>query len=88
MIPEDITIDIVNIFRNKDIRRCSRRGNRLEKQYGTIASIWTQLDVSSSEAALKAEQAALPYIRKCMHYGRIRSFEIRAKKVSSSCTII
>lgn len=64
MIPEDITIDIVNIFRNK--RYTEGVVDEVidwKNNMGQSPVIWTQLDVSSNEAALKAEQAALPYIR-------------------------
>ena len=64
IIPEDITIDIVNIFRNKRYTEgvvdevIDWKNNTEQSPVG-----WTRLDVSSNEAALKAEQAELPYIR-------------------------
>lgn len=64
MIPEEITIDIVNIFRNKRYTEgIVEEVIDWKNNTGQLPVIWTQLDVSSNEAALKAEQVALPYIR-------------------------
>lgn len=63
-IPEDIQIDIVNVFRNK--RYTANEVDEVAKwkqKTGQNPVIWTQLDVSSPEAELKAEEASLPYIR-------------------------
>lgn len=63
-IPEDIQIDIVNVFRNK--RYAANEVAEVVKwkeKTGQSPVIWTQLDVSSPEAELKAEEADLPYIR-------------------------
>lgn len=63
-IPEDIQIDIVNVFRNKryaanEVAEVAKWKEKTEQN----PVIWTQLDVSSPEAELKAEEADLPYIR-------------------------
>lgn len=63
-IPEDIQIDIVNVFRNK--RYTANEVDEVVKwkeKTGQNPVIWTQLDVSSPEAELKAEEALLSYIR-------------------------
>lgn len=63
-IPEDIQIDIVNVFRNK--RYAANEVAEVAKwkeKTGQSPVIWTQLDVSSPEAELKAEEADLAYIR-------------------------
>ncbi|MFN1833815.1 CoA-binding protein [Balneola sp. MJW-20] len=67
-IPEHITIDIVNIFRNKKyaaetVKDVIERNHMQEKE----SAVWTQLDVSSPEAELLAEQNHIIYIRnKCI----------------------
>ncbi|MDX1671457.1 MAG: CoA-binding protein [Balneolaceae bacterium] len=62
-VPEEIEIDIVDIFRNSKytadmvddiIKRVEITGRK--------PVVWTQLGVSSKEAKKKAEQAGLPYI--------------------------
>lgn len=62
-IPEEIEIDIVDIFRNSKytaemvdtiIKRVEMTGRK--------PVVWTQLDVSSEEARKKAEEAGLRYI--------------------------
>lgn len=63
-IPENITVDIMNIFRNKKytdetvieiIEWADRRGQK--------PIIWTQLDVSTDSAKQKAEENGLTYIK-------------------------
>lgn len=62
-IPDDITLDIVDIFRDsrhtlqmvKDI--CRR-----VKQTGKNPVVWTQLGVSSREARERAEEEGLSYV--------------------------
>lgn len=63
-IPENIIIDIVNVFR-RSIHTEGVVGEVIEwkKKTGQNPVIWTQLDVSSAEAELLAEQENLPYIR-------------------------
>lgn len=76
-IPEDIQIDIVDIFRNKKytaemVDTIIRR----KEMTGQEPVVWTQLDVSSDEAKKKAEEAGLQYIEnKCImvEHGRARS---------------
>ncbi len=62
-IPEDVKVDVMNIFRNKRytddtvieiIEWADRRGQK--------PVIWTQLDVSTDAAKLKAEDAGLIYV--------------------------
>lgn len=67
-IPNNINIDIADIFRNKKytaemvdqvIKRSDSTGNKI--------AVWTQLGVSSKEAKQKAKEAGLPYIEnKCI----------------------
>ncbi len=63
-IPGDITIDIVNVFRRSiHTEGVVREVIEWKKKTGQNPVIWTQLDVSSAEAELLAEQESLPYIR-------------------------
>lgn len=67
-IPEDIHVDIADIFRNNQytaemvdqvIERSESTGSKI--------AVWTQLGVSSNEAKQKADEAGLPYIEnECM----------------------
>lgn len=63
-IPEDVNVDIMNIFRNKKytdetvieiIEWADRRGQE--------PIIWTQLDVSTDSAKKRAEEKGLIYIK-------------------------
>lgn len=63
-IPKETQIDIVNIFRNK--RYTPNEVDEVVKWKQETSQnpvIWTQLDVSTPEAELKAEAAGLPYVR-------------------------
>ncbi len=62
-IPEDIHIDIVDIFRRPAYTAdvVDQTLARMEKT-GETPVVWTQLGVSSYEAQQKAEAEALPYI--------------------------
>jgi predicted CoA-binding protein len=67
-IPDDITIDIVDIFRDP-----THTAGMVEEiiewsdKTGQQPVIWTQLGVSSDEAREKAEQGGLPYVEeKCL----------------------
>ncbi len=63
-IPSDIQLDIVNVFRNKRYTEgVVEEVASWKEKTGQNPVIWTQLDVSSHEAELKAEDAELPYIR-------------------------
>lgn len=62
-IPEDVNVDIMNIFRNKKytdetvieiIEWADKRGQE--------PIIWTQLDVSTDSSKKRAEEAGLTYI--------------------------
>ncbi len=67
-VPEEVIIDIVDIFRNKDYtaEMVDQVIERKEKT-GQKAVVWTQLDVSTDEAKQRAGNAGLPYVEnKCM----------------------
>ncbi len=68
VIPEEIEIDVVDIFRNKAYT-AEMVDQVIERKEMTGQSpvVWTQLDVSSPEAREKAEGAELGYVEnKCM----------------------
>lgn len=76
-IPHEISIDIVNVFRNsrysaeavKDVAEWSKKTRQKPV-------IWTQLDVSSPEAEKIAEAHELPYIRnRCIMVEWDRNFK-------------
>ena len=63
-IPKNVRVDIVNIFR----RSIHTEGVvdeviHWKKETGQNPVVWTQLDVSSPQAELKAEEAEIPYVR-------------------------
>ena len=63
-VPKDIQVDIVNVFRRSIYTvGVVEEVAQWKKETGRNPVIWTQLDVSSPQAELKAEQADLPYIR-------------------------
>ena len=63
-IPEDITIDVVDIFRRpQHTADMVRTAIERMKQTGQRPVVWTQLGVSSSEAEELAAEANLPYVR-------------------------
>lgn len=67
-IPADVAIDIVNIFR-APVHTADMVQSAIERvaQTGERPVLWTQLGVSSSEAAQLAAEADLPYVRnKCI----------------------
>jgi len=63
-LPDDVDVDIVNVFRRSehtaDVVRMTRD---YAEATGTRPVIWTQLGVSSEEAEALAEEAHLPYVR-------------------------
>lgn len=62
-IPEDITIDVVDIFRNSDFTAdMVREIISWSEKTGQKPVIWTQLDVSTDEAKSLAEDAGFKYI--------------------------
>lgn len=67
-IPGDITIDIVDIFRNSDYTAEMVDDIIKRKEMtGRSPVVWTQLGVSSPEAKKKAEEVGLPYVEeKCI----------------------
>ena len=63
-IPDSISIDVVNIFRNKEYTELMvDEVIRWSNKTGQRPLIWTQLDVSSTRAEQKAKDAGLPYVR-------------------------
>ena len=62
-VPTDITIDIVNIFRDSrhTAAMVQQAIDRIDGS-GEHPAIWTQIGVSSHEAKAKAEQADLAYV--------------------------
>ena len=63
-IPEDITVDVVDIFRRpQHTADMVRTAIERMKQTGQRPVVWTQLGVSSSEAEKLAAEANLPYVR-------------------------
>lgn len=67
-VPDEIKIDIADIFRNSDYSaEMVDQVIDYQQSTGQNPAIWTQLDVSSAEAKEKAEDAGLTYIEnKCM----------------------
>tara|TARA_R110000868_G_scaffold304437_21_gene565411 strand:+ start:44170 stop:44586 length:417 start_codon:yes stop_codon:yes gene_type:complete len=63
-IPKNVRVDIVNIFR-RSIHTSGIVDEVItwKKETGQNPVVWTQLDVSSPQAELKAEEAELPYVR-------------------------
>lgn len=63
-IPDNIKVDIVNVFRNKiHTSGVVDEVSEWKKKTKQSPVIWTQLDVSTTEAEQKAKEAELPYIR-------------------------
>lgn len=63
-VPESVHIDIVNVFRNKRYTEgVLEEVEGWKQQTGQNPVVWTQLDVSSPEAELVAENSEIPYIR-------------------------
>ena len=63
-IPQDIEIDVVDIFRRpQHTADMVRTAIERMKQTGQRPVVWTQLGVSSSEAEKLAAEANLPYVR-------------------------
>lgn len=67
-IPKDVRINIVNIFRRSEhTEGVVEEVIAWKKETGQNPVIWTQLNVSSTKAELKAEEADIPYVRnKCI----------------------
>lgn len=63
-LPDDIEIDIVNVFRNSRYaaEAVSEARDRKTKT-GQNPVVWTQLDVSSPEAEKIADENEIPYVR-------------------------
>lgn len=63
-IPEQITVDIVDIFRNKQFTaEMVDQVIERKEQTGQQPVVWTQMEVSSPEAQQKATDAGLTYIK-------------------------
>lgn len=67
-IPEDIQIDIVDIFRRSDqTAKMIDQVIKRKELTGQEPVVWTQIGVSSEEAKEKAEKAGLRYVEnKCL----------------------
>ncbi|MEL7834304.1 CoA-binding protein [Fodinibius sp. Rm-B-1B1-1] len=62
-VPKDITIDVVDIFRNSDYTADMVRDIiSWSEKTGQKPVIWTQLDVSTDEAKSLAEEAGFKYV--------------------------
>jgi len=62
-LPDDVRIDIVNIFRHPShTAEMVAMAVDYAQATGTKPTIWTQIGVSTSEARNKAEAAGLPYV--------------------------
>lgn len=62
-VPDDIIIDIVDIFRNKKYTaEMVEEIVEWSKEAGQKPVIWTQLDVSTPEAKQLAEDAGFDYV--------------------------
>lgn len=63
-VPAEITVDVVNIFRQpRYTADMVRTAIERTKQTGERPVLWTQLGVSSSKAETLAAEAHLPYVR-------------------------
>lgn len=67
-IPENIRPDIFNVFRNKaHTADFMKEVIRWKENRDHTPVVWTQLDVSSAEAEMLAEDNSIPYVRnKCI----------------------
>lgn len=76
-IPEDVQIDIVNVFRNsRHSADAIRDAAAWKKKTGQNPVVWTQLDVSSPKAEKIAEENELPYIKnRCIMVEWDRNFK-------------
>jgi len=62
-VPNEIKIDIIDIFRNKEYTEAMvDEIIEWSKQTGQKPVIWTQLDVSSDTARKKAKEAGFEYV--------------------------
>ncbi|MEX0844055.1 MAG: CoA-binding protein [Balneolaceae bacterium] len=76
-IPNDVQIDIVNVFRNSRYSADAVEDAAAWKEKtGQNPVVWTQLDVSSPEAEKTAEENELPYIKnRCIMVEWDRNFK-------------
>lgn len=78
-IPEDIQVDIVDIFRDSQytaemVREVIEWAEKTDRK----PLIWTQLDVSSPEAKSLAEEAGLDYVEnKCIMVEHSKRLDIK-----------
>lgn len=74
-LPEDLEVDIVDIFRNKRYTdEMVRQISKWSGKTGQKPLIWTQLDVSTPEAKSIADKAGLQYVEnRCLmvEHGRL-----------------
>lgn len=63
-VPDDVIIDIVNIFRNpRHAADMVQQAVAYAEATGTKPVIWTQLGVSTQQAEHLAREAGLPYVK-------------------------
>ncbi|MBD3615578.1 MAG: CoA-binding protein [Gracilimonas sp.] len=76
-IPQDVHIDIVNVFRNSEFSaEAAQDVADWKEKTGQNPVIWTQLDVSSPEAERIAEENNLQYIKnRCIMVEWDRNFK-------------
>ncbi|HET6527686.1 MAG TPA: CoA-binding protein [Balneolaceae bacterium] len=78
-IPEDIQVDIVDIFRDSQYTaEMVRETIEWANETGRKPVIWTQLDVSSPEAKSLAEEAGFDYVEnKCIMVEHSKKLDIK-----------
>lgn len=76
-LPEEIQVDIVNVFRNSDYSaEAVQDVAEWKKKTGQNPVVWTQLDVSSPEAEKIAKENELPYVKnRCIMVDWDRNFK-------------
>lgn len=75
-IPEDVRVDLVNVFRHpRHTAGVVRETIAFAEARGVRPGIWTQLGVSTQEAQRLAEAAGLPYVpNRCILVEHARLF--------------
>ena len=63
-IPDDVQVDIVNVFRRPQYTAdMVRDAIRRSETTGYLPVVWTQIGVSSREAEALAQETGLPYVK-------------------------